>query len=654
MWLTGRSALPKVYETTFIRPARNREVIESQPIVLRRQANNASTRKARYYQVDAYRTFETCLSDAERPNCFLISPTASGKSLVMVMMARRWIQRGRKVIFVVPRNSIKGGFVSQSFWVEDEYVQWNGPINLTDNDEELEDGSVGEVKGLIDFLDGPRVEGEESWICTDQTFFAALDVQGVHELLESTAVIVDEAHHLSSEGEDLGINGRNRGGATLALLLRLGIPHMLCTATPFRADGNNILPQLYRKRYIEFTRQKADHISEFTHVDGYKATVVVGQVMELLEARLINAKNADLKVLVALPHVTSYHARRFARQLGLNPNAKDTKLQFELAIMRLCERLGLTCASVVRDESFKDVDRRLRRAFVKLAREGSTPDDLTSIPDVTLVQERYKEGTDCVAWSLCIQIGLSNSCVFNSQFPGRVLRDHWSKAGHIVEFCSLVPDHDGVDQDEKAQWTQNVILAILQLSIMDVDLRRKPLQVPTDLAKAGQDRSCPCPDTAARTATPDDVNKAFARFVQGTCSPEDLTLLLSAIPETPDLPKQSLEQLPRLPVDWGRFTDHEILMREVSDRMIAFASVIGKLEARAFRDRLAKSSGAHLDLEIERLYIERRCSPHEIAAALRSEANYVRKLLLAKRLLRPQDVIRSKPAVRRKKISGTR
>lgn len=644
----------------------NREVLETKPLkAFRRRKQALKRRCARYYQVEAVKALlPTLQGEPGARNGFLIMPTASGKSLVMVTLATEWIAQGYRVLIVVPQRSIQGGFASQEYHFEDRVIRWARPCNLAEDQDSVPDFTEGEISGLLEFLAYP-LDYERTRICTYMTFRAAF--QAAPELFaDRLFVVLDEAHHLSSDGEEK----HNTGGMILRAMLNASIPHMLCTATPYRADGNYIVPRSAGARYITYVRQRADHVAEFVHVDSYKTEVRVGDALEELEAKLRETRALGKKVLISLPHVHSDHSTRLSRQLR-GFTGKDNKLAFERKILALCQKLGLTAKSVVSFEDYQANDAALREAFSRIARDGSQRKDLDAIPDVTLVQERYKEGTDCVAWSVCIQLGLSESCVTLAQFPGRVLRDHWTKQDHSVEFLTLIPDYARVASRDKFVWSMDVIKSLLVLSFMDLDLLHRfrfpsALHQLEDMADDTQEeKRAKRPErtvaaTSAQLVTPATILDAWSAYQHGTATTEELRLLKQVIPDAPSattqempLEDQPLAELPKLMADSSCVSDDVILHQEVTAKVIALGATITRSEARQFRNELARVSIPHLYNEIETLYAE-QLAPEEISAMLElKDPGMVRRHLLQQRLLRPKDNRRPKIAVKRKRIPGT-
>ena len=666
-----------VYTST----SKHRVVPEEAPLKARLLCVPSNALEAYDYQVQAVRTFTPSLGHEEKLNCRLVSPTGSGKSLIIMTMALLWIERQKKVVLVVPQNSIKNGFKSKNFGLDGRQYQWVAPVNLQDTKEDQVADSDGQVQGLLEFLEDDNLldaPHRRVWICTYGTLLAARGSNDPRFNLSQAFLVLDEAHHLATEkGANCAVvEASNEGGKLLNQLYEENVPHMLCTASPYRADGRRIVPEHAEHRYCTFTRQRADHIADMQFVEAFSTRVIIGQVMEVLERELTEAKRLGLKSLISLPHVSSNHAQRFAKQLGLDPAASDNKLQFETRIKAACQRLGMSCFSVVDAKQFEDNDPKLRDLFSRLSSAGSSEKDLDAIPDVVLVQERYKEGTDCVAWSRCIQIGLSESCVALSQFPGRVMRDHWSKKGHTVEFITLLPDFDSVEGEDKFVWTMDVIKSLLILGFMDQESldRFKPIRVIKDPQINGETE----PTRSEMPPTPAEVAQSFeATFVTGSSTSEQVRILdtlrtnfvgtgaainnlgevsygptaITANVERP-VGALKLEPLsPKIPVDSSCVADGDITHRLVTEWIISLGSTIGKFEARDFRNRLARNSDVVMRAAIEQMYRDEHQTIDQIAVKLQVDREVVRTHLERQRLLLGVDNIRSRKKPRRKRLS---
>jgi hypothetical protein len=614
--------------------------------------NSKAPAEAWSYQKAALKVFLQTVGNKQAPNCRLTSPTGSGKTLVVKRVSMGWAALGKVVIIAVPKRSIKSGFRGQAFTIDGKPQTWTTPMNFTkDYESVLRDR--GEVDALIDFLKRPDADPHRrTWVCTHAALLAAFR-NGAD--FGQAFVVIDEDHHVASEGADPG--DKNTGGEFLLHMLVNGIPHFLATATPFRADRRSIIPKWALDKYKTYTRERADHIDGMRHVAGIQTRALAGDVATILDREFLAIKRERRKAIVSLPRVSSRFAADYGLQLG-----KDTKDAFEQHVIGIANKHRLTIRSIATPESYEANGDELDRILTEFREDPASWDTYAAIPDIVLVLERYKEGTDCAAWSTVIQIGLPASPVEILQFQGRGTRDHPCKDGTLVNHLCIIPAPDPKDETTFAH-TLDTVKSLVVLGFMATH------EFETMARESGDDSPPQKLDELLRavelgSATPEQC-RLIARVIGEVIPPGSESAMGNREPLDPppyatdgaggwSPAPQPLEPKPpvllsrRLGLDVDAVSDESVL-KVVRTLFSDMGKTIEKGFARKFQAHLTGRSHENRRQVIVDLYDDGR-SLRQIVGDLRGRVteDEIHKHLRSAGKLRTHDRYKVKPKVRRK------
>lgn len=611
------------------------------------------------YQIDAWNVFRPTIGNKECPNCRLYSPTGSGKSLVIKKVAMGWAALGRVVIIAVPKESIKSSFHGQQFLIDGEVQDWAKPMNFSkDYEPTLRD--LGEVKALKKFLERPDADPDRrSWVCTHVALLAAFR-DGAD--FSNAYVVVDEGHHIAAEGKNL--DDVNIGGSLLQHMLANGIPHMLCTATPFRADRRAPTPRWAKHLYATYTRERADHIDDMRFVAGVNTRVEAGDVEDILNREFAKIKREKRKAIVSLPHVGGRFAVDYGRQL----DGCSNKYRFEEHIFALAKKHRLKVVSIATPESDKANGEELDEILSRFREHPNDPQAYAALPDIVLVLERYKEGTDCSAWSTIIQIGLPGSPVEILQYQGRGTRDHKCKDGMLVEHLIIIPTPDP-NNEKTFEHTLDTVKSLVVLAFLTtyqfeemaqtMDEGDSPLdRIEEQLTAVAQGKATPeqrkilqvlgmvLPPQEPEDTVSGSVSAVWGQQESARGGEDRDNGNDSPTPE-PLEPKPLQFLSKRFGLDVDAMSDDEVL-KTIRQTCLSMGKAIYKGFARQYHARLARRSQESLQMEIITLY-EQGHSLRRIVGKLRGHIteDEVHRHLQAAHRLRPADRYRVKSKVRR-------
>lgn len=385
----------------------------------------------RLWQAEAHERFYGQL------RCYLIAPPGQGKSIAGQAWARYWFEQGRKVLIATPRRLILDSFKGEKTLGWDESGKVDSPSAV-----EHTFKYVAPDCDLATWLITPLDNCCPYFVNTHSGALAALralqdEFGDTAAKYQDLAVVIDEAH-LMRDSEDSELS------KVLKDLIAHGVPVLIMTGTPYRGDDKPILSRGLEKTFTIYTREFYLALDEAAHLCAFETKVIVGNTLAVLEHILSTFEAEDRYAVVKLPRVGTHHALRLARELGIETKGvkeeaviKQLKLRFDQEIEAICQKLGLSHLSVVKDNS---QDSRLEK-ILKSVRGATRRCNVKSLPRVIVTQDKIGLGVDCPWWTDSIMLGASRSCTETVQFGMRCCRDHFSKASRSARYWTLVPEY---------------------------------------------------------------------------------------------------------------------------------------------------------------------------------------------------------------------
>lgn len=173
-------------------------------------------------------------------------PTGAGKTPFMYLqIAEELYDNKRKAIVVVPQIMIEKEFGTKQ--IETQYgIMTLKPSKSEDyNSEESKCTFVDKfVKGKVIKGDSDMIDDDRFLICPYPTFINWIESITDESLLDNLFICIDEAHHLQSTKNSLGVIEQNKLSAACKTIYNANNTRiLLATATYFRGDGKNILDE---------------------------------------------------------------------------------------------------------------------------------------------------------------------------------------------------------------------------------------------------------------------------------------------------------------------------------------------------------------------------------------------------------------------------
>lgn len=346
------------------------------------------------------------------------APTGSGKTALMAWMAQRSMDDGYRALIVVPTHEISAGFRQAR-----RFDMGGGRVVTWAPGEMLEDGRKNQ---LAAFLRG-KVPGT---IIATHACLSALDeiVQGSPGWLNGFHLFVDEAHHVQHDGKGM----RNHLGRIVDLVVRRSFGGKtrltLATATPFRGDQRDIVPEESRKHFTSYVRSIADHLQE-SGIDQVR--------YHLVTYRAIKPKNVtDYPLAIPKVYEVLGDGRRGIAYMPHTSRSTNHKLGKDRQLTRILKGpRGASSWPLEKLRVGNMVDQTTQRQVQnEIYLKRSAEQDLDY--DVLVAMNLGREGLDWPAADYVVMLDPAKSLTQNIQQAGRLMRPYPGKSAVDVVLVS--------------------------------------------------------------------------------------------------------------------------------------------------------------------------------------------------------------------------
>lgn len=353
----------------------------------------------------------------------LIAPTGCGKSwLICALISDKHIKdKNVRSIIAVPQKDIGNGFRNNKFKLPDGTdVKFNPVLYFCDDNRDT-------VNNIIKFLEKKHVYlKEDIFVCTHHSLvgaFTRLRAEGKLDLLKNLNVWIDEGHHVNNDfSEDTETVVSNRLGDFVLHCLKNTetVSVNLATASFFRGDQGNIIPEMYKNEFVTFSVAIDRYLETMIHLKSLSFSYILSP--DPYEDTIENLYKYKVgKTIIYIPKVNS------------TAQQKDKCSQTEAIIKVIQTGRKLEVIDLVNEEG-----RDERKALIGDGRNKKI--------DAIVSLGMFKEGSNWVDADRAIVLGPRNSLVEVVQILGRLLRD-CPKKSH-VEFCMVLPfSLDAMDKE---------------------------------------------------------------------------------------------------------------------------------------------------------------------------------------------------------------
>ena len=389
----------------------------------------------------------------------ITTPTGSGKSVGVVMLACRDRDNGQKVLVSVPQTIIASSFRTRKIQLPDGSVADWCPRNNP------EDATIaGQVQTVVDFvLDAvPVTPALRSMLCTHQALvlaFARISAMNLGvDSWKGTSLFLDEAHHTKvsdDEDETEELESQNKlGGVAKHYLENNSAPLTMITATWGRTDSQ-ILPEAEFKKFERYYLSVYDYLARCQYLQTVEQRFVTGAMLATTEHLLEAAIGKKIMLFLPrmgtpeMPSIEAKHTllRKLLKRIHKNPKLKQQRL-----------------LDLVTQEG--------RDARLLALRKAIASKDAQALPDIIISLNIGTEGFDYPELEYVVQMAPRGSFIEAQQMQGRLLRDVPGKG--LVRTDTVLPTERGKVPDGNIRnWLKVLITSMItDLQFYTVRLKR--------------------------------------------------------------------------------------------------------------------------------------------------------------------------------------
>lgn len=381
---------------------------------------------------------------------------AAGKTLTSKWIIHEKLKHDKelKVIIVAPRKNILHNFEKEEYMqdADGNIFHWKIIHRGTINDNDVNNF-------LSDFLECKNTHIHNRIATITHQSLLKVDLSTFSNVL----LVLDEAHHAET-------TDKNQIGNVLNYILenteKQNLQTILMTATPWRTDGKDIIPEKYSNLYENSTFNYSiyEYFQDSKYIEDFQYSFRMSETtyQEQLNLELENYQKND-KVIIFVPISVSSDSLKTSRKDVLacyraisgveNPQIKLRK-DGVTEVMRGNE--------IIQVIDLVDKDKKLRKQ--RLSYINDNKNDASKI-DIILNMKIFEEGSDYPLANRIIMIGKNNSVLNIIQRIGRALRDTSNKFNnppritHIIPFASTGDEE--IEEDDFDTFINGLSLTML-------------------------------------------------------------------------------------------------------------------------------------------------------------------------------------------------
>ena len=418
------------------------------------------------------------------PYSKLISPTGSGKSIMILARARVYLNANpdKKVLILVP-ELIPGAGFSKRGQMFDSLKNPLGFVSLAENLTDINDNTL-EVKSAIvrKFVKSNTLTDEERiLVCTHATFLKAFE--GINlKHLKSCLIIIDEAHHTSHI---------NTMGTFVEYAVKNQIKDislMLVSATMWRTDRAPLFDVKYNNLFVTAFRGLHHHLVQ-ANIEHVNQHIILTKKMlgdkpdyaeilkEILSDRSLNpviylppgsfgdketrtGTKFDYLEEQIFPSISSLG--HFVEQIE---SPKIAGIKYDIHRFNMADGTLENWIELVDDSD--EANRGNKKQAIIDANEGLLAE--AGYPIRGIISNRmFGEGGDLTYLNSVIQLGFQASLLRDIQRRGRAMRQYPSKT--TVKIFAVYPHSQAGNEDDKVREQLNTLMKGLVCAQIQQDL----------------------------------------------------------------------------------------------------------------------------------------------------------------------------------------
>ena len=443
--------------------------------------------KARKMQAKLFRSwFDT---KQETTRLIIDAATAAGKTIAICQVLSYSLKNNpkQKAIIAVPQTIIADGFrgpFKLEFVDEDNSPLVNEtPVPIIDwcpqhylCDQTMSLGSnISQIQNFLQRegqFDNPN---DRILVCSQASLIAGFKAH--KSLFKDIIIVIDERHHIYSSQtpedeleEAICAESYNQLGAILIYSIKhedKNIGLILSSATPFRGDRKEIIPEVYEDKFHTFFYPMDEYLKdcywlrEFVY-DFMMYDIEWGPALTSIFAKSIG------KTIVYIPYVRNKTCSYGSKQKDWQEVYRSIAGKDDYEIRELPN--GIT--EIKRNDIWikvvnlaDDSDIILREKRKKIISDAHKYAD-NSVIDVIIALNMFREGANWKWGDRIIIVGVKGSLTDYLQIIGRILRDAPEKLG--VSIINLLPySFDQLDEDKFKSNLNEYIKTIFAIMLLE-------------------------------------------------------------------------------------------------------------------------------------------------------------------------------------------
>jgi len=415
--------------------------------------------KMRKMQVDAFNSL------IDKPYAIINAPTASGKTLAIcwVIAKRLHDNPHKKAIIAVPQTIIADGFkgfCNLKFVDENDNLVLDKDITIPWSPmhylcQDTQESNISQIHSFLSRKGNKNDINDRILICSHASLVNSF--QKHRKLFKDIIICIDEAHHVQySEIEESDSEASfqfcNQMGSLISYALKntkRNIELFLSTATLFRGDRAEIIPQKYLNKFESFYYAMDDYLKDMPK-DGLSSFSYDFAMYENVWGRRLkdDFENGVGKAIIYLPNVGSKYysygskdtdVREIYKSISGRSNPSIKYLDNGLILVKRKDK-WIKVVNLVDDSNLSL--RKIRKELIIEAHKNK--DD--SLVDIIITLNMFREGANWKWADRCFILGTKGSLTDIIQIMGRLFRYAPNKK-HVSVVQYLPFSFDQIDHE---------------------------------------------------------------------------------------------------------------------------------------------------------------------------------------------------------------
>ena len=426
---------------------------------------------------------DTCYKKLKKHDNRLLQATpGAGKSIEMSALALFDQSQGHNIIIVVPQINIGKGYKQtfinvpgmgiKEFIVGNHYDLTTGTINSSKTEQ---------LTGILK----QRTKGKIIKVC-NQTLINYFKQEKEkiskqtrkRNIFKHTSIFLDEGHHSQFDDTDITNPEFNSLGEIVDYVLTNKDTKLtLATATFFRTNKRNIIPNKYKNEFVEFLLPFDEHYETMEYLNNIKFSVSLTKKLEkIVKQRTVDYENNNQIFFIPHPNTNMYTDKTAFTTQIIKWISKDFKQDKTDTWKWVNSKNGAVLIDLVEDNH----NRKYAMDFIHAHNK-----DREKFPCIIIALELCQEGSDFPLINKVDIIGERKSCIKLVQMVGRALRDIEGKEEADINLILPIDSTKWKAKDGSLEDSCNEILNTIIATMLLEEIYSTPTKLDTSVGIGG-------------------------------------------------------------------------------------------------------------------------------------------------------------------------